>query len=225
MPVAPPLFRWTTPSAVLRSFSLPDYATDFSSQVVSSFRQSVSPGNVIAHYPLGGYEEVSVEYIGAFDQTFADEVLAWWSHAARGGLFDFFLEGDMTASVPLYQDAYPPDIAFLLVTSVGAPFLAGREAKIGPIAADADTAKRETFTIDTVTYASPPHPVNTWSLNILTPNALVRNHWGYIPEVVRSKYGFPDCVVLQNEYPLIEEPGNIMRFSLRLRSFAAIVVP
>jgi hypothetical protein len=139
MPAALPLIRWTTPTAVVRTFYFPDYVTDFSYQIVHSFIQSKTVGNVISHYPKAAYEEVSVEYLGDFNQAFADEVRAWWSHAARGGVFEFVVETDIEGT---------------------------------PVA-----------------------------------------------------YEFNDAVVLQSNYPLVEEPGLIMRFSLRCRDIAAIVTP
>ena len=222
MPVEYPLLRWTPPSGLVREILFPDYATDFSAEVISSFAQSETAGNVVSHYSRGAYDEVSVEFIGEWSQVFADEIRAWWSHAARGGAFDFFLEGDMKDTATVIEYAYPPGNQ-IVVSHVGAPFIAGREAIVHPYLAASDLAKRGAFTIESITDVSLLYGANAWALGIGSPTTLVRRHDA--GEIVRSKYGFPDSVILQREHPLVEEPGSIMRFSLRLRSFAGILVP
>jgi len=219
-----PLLRWITPTAVVRSFSFPEYATDFHHEVISSFVQSKTVGNVVSHYSKGAYDEVQVEFIGDFSQSFADEVRAWWGHAARGGVFDFFLEGDLINTAPLHDFTYPPfDLAVVNFAGGSPPFIVGRELTVAGTTAAGDTARRGSFTLSTQTQDIPLYGPDKWKLGIALPSTLVR--WHYPDEVVRSKYGFPDSVVLQGDYPLREEPGNIMRFSLQFRSLAAIVTP
>lgn len=213
----PPAIKWSPPSGSPRVITFPDYATDFSSRFIIPFTQPETAGNVVAHYAQGGYDEALVEYLGDWDQAFADEILAWWGHAAAGKLWEFWLEGDNTFSAGLYADAAYS--AYILVESFAQPFPIGRELVVHPYTALYDIAKRDAFTADNI-YEWPPFS-GIWRIDI-TPQLNFSHAAG---ELVRSRYGFVSCVTAQEEYPIVEEPGNVMRFSLRLRSQAAIVTP
>ena len=226
MPAATPFptIVWDSPSGIPQYIEFGDYLTDFSSQYHLFFDQSETIGGVQAHYPRGAYDEVSVEYLGAWDQAFADKVRAWWGHAASGRIWDFFFEADnsLTALVNSFSiaDSY---MKVDNVTQRGrlAPliFISGRPLVVHPALGGGDLGKRDAFIITSSSETVPGSGI--WYLAF--SGTLAHSH--SVGEQVRSRYGYPSCVVLQSDYPLAEEPGNIMRFSLRFRSFVGIAVP
>jgi len=214
-----PMIRWLPPAVAAQEIVYPDFLTDFKTKLMLSFYQQETPGGVQAHYPIGGYDEVASEYLGEWDQLFADQVRAWWSHAASGHLFDFWGEADQT-DVGTVVTCTPGETWMdVYCVSVGTPFKTPREYVVHPSTALYDIAKRDAF-LSTSADENPPGS-DIWRLHFSNPLTFAHA----AGEQVRSRYGYPNSAVLQSEYPLVEEPGHLMRMSLRFRSQAQIVTP
>lgn len=213
----PPKIRWNAPAG-LRTVTFPDYLTDFSHRYIVPTAQRETSGGVVAHYYEGAYDEVTAEWLGEFDQAFADELRAWWAHAGAGKLFEFYMEGDNINTALLFTTYVSGGIVNVNYPA-GPPFPVNRELTIGPYTAAGDLAKRDAFTVTSVD-ESPPF-TGRWDLSFA--GSLPHEH--LVGDLVRSKYGFPQCVCTNDSQPWREEPGRVLRVSIRFRSHADIVTP